>query len=350
MKTRYSAIIIMTLILFSICTLVPTALLHTESFSENSVLLGTNTTTKSMKLDEVIQPDVQLTMMHFSSSAKTDDGIYYVCRRGMDTVAYFGVSQVHYCVDNVYFSVEFPGSNGVVPVGEEPTGSVTNYLFGNDPESWRTGLADCSVLRYNEIYPGIDLVYKIQDGNMKYEFVVQPGADPSAIIIRYSDADSIEIHEDSVSIVKHGQTIQDTGLWAFQKNNGVKDVSCMFQCQDESSVMFSVGEYDLSQELVIDPAIGLAYSTFIGGLREDYSLAIAVEDRYAYITGYVASSDFPTAYAYDTTLNGTYDCFVTKFSTFGQSLVYSTFLGGSGNEYGYAIAVEDGYAYVTGYT
>jgi hypothetical protein len=350
MKTRFSAIVIMMLFLLSISALVPTVLFYSDSHSEGSVSEGINTKNVRVMLDEETQSNVQMNMMHFSPSVSSEDGIYYVCHRGADTVAYFGVSQVYYSVDDVSFPMEFQGSNKVIPVGEEPTGSVTNYIFGNVPERWRIGLADYAVLRYHEIYPGIDLIYRIQDGNMKYEFVVQPGADSNAILMRYSNANSIKISEDSVSVLKDGQVMQDTGLWAYQHCTGLEDVPCMFRSQDEFTVNFAVGEYDRSQNLVIDPAIHLAYSTFLGGSTHDYGRAIAVEAGYAYVTGYTSSSDFPTANAYDSTFNGNIDCFVAKFATDGQSLVYSTYLGGSNSEYGYAIAVEAGYAYITGCT
>ncbi len=94
----------------------------------------------------------------------------------------------------------------------------------------------------------------------------------------------------------------------------------------------------------------LVYSTFFGGSSYDEIGRIAVEDGSAYVTGVTSSSDFPTASAYDSTLNGTDDCFVTKLAADGQSLVYSTFLGGAGSDDGYGIAVENGFAYAGGTT
>jgi hypothetical protein len=94
----------------------------------------------------------------------------------------------------------------------------------------------------------------------------------------------------------------------------------------------------------------LVYSTYLGGSDVEYGHGIAVENGYAYITGYTASSNFPMLNAYNSTHDGLWDCFVTKFATDGQSLVYSTYLGGSNTDRAYAIAVENGYAYVTGYT
>ncbi|TFH06698.1 MAG: hypothetical protein E4H14_10220 [Candidatus Thorarchaeota archaeon] len=293
---------------------------------------------------------VNLELMMFVPTASDDGGLYYICRRGMDAVAYFGISEVHYLVGDVYFTLEFPGSNLVIPEGEMPTGSVTNYFYGSDSSLWRTGLADCAELRYREIYPGIDLVYRIQNGYIKYEFVLAPYADPTDILLKYADVDTIEVHDECVSVSKDGHEIEDAGLWAFQMSSGMDDVDCTFQYHDTHTVSFSVGAYDLSQELVIDPVINLVYSTFLGGSLDDVAYSIAVESGCAYVTGFTYSSGFPTVNAYDPTLNGTTDCFVTKFAIDGQSLVYSTFLGGASSDTGYSIAVESGYAYVAGST
>ncbi|TFG05717.1 hypothetical protein EU538_11165, partial [Candidatus Thorarchaeota archaeon] len=305
-------------------------------------------------MDEIEAPEsspeegVELSMMFFTETASAENGLYYVCRRGTDALAYFGVSIVKYLSGGTVFTLEFPGSRSVIPEGELPTGSTTNYLYGNDASKWKTGVQDCSVLRYPEIYPGIDLVYKIQNGNLKYEFVVSPHADPDIIRLDYVDAESIELDDDVAVAVRHGQKISDSGLQVFQKNGQIR-VGCQFSMYIGRYVGFNLDDYDRSKQLIIDP-VWVPYSTFLGGASTDTGESIAVEGAYIYITGSTVSAGFPTISAYDESYNGNRDCFVTKLASDGQSLVYSTFLGGSDREYGLSIAVEDGYAYVTGYT
>lgn len=288
--------------------------------------------------------------MTFVQTPSDENQVYYLCRRGISAVAYFGESEVYYVVGSTLIRLEFPGSRRVVPVGEEPTGSVTNYLYGNDPSLWKTGLTDYALLRYAEIYPGINLVYRFLDGNLKYEFIIAPHADPNVVRLSYPDADRIEIYDDHVTVSKDGFSFTDAGLLAFQKGVDVTDVDCAFYYQNTCTMGFRTWQYDVCRELVIDPTVLLVYSTFLGGGSSDYGYAIAVESGYAYVTGYTLSSGFPTVNAYDATLGGVADCFVTKLSVDGQSLVYSTFLGGTSNEYGRGIAAESGCAYVTGYT
>ena len=293
------------------------------------------------------QRDVELDMMRFTPSASPEDGIHYVARRGVDAIAYFGESEVYYVLGNTLVLLEFPGSMSVIPLGEEPTGSITNYIYGNDPNRWRTGLNDCSVLRYASIYPGIDLVYKSLDGNLKYEFVVAPYADPSLIRLRYPDADSVDVFDEAVTVSKDRFTFADTGLLAFQEGPRVGGVECAFRALAQRTIALFIGRYEVSCELIVDPVI-LTYSTFLGGSTRGH--AIAVENGCVYVTGYTYATNFPTVNPFDSTFNGNAECFVTKLATDGRSLVYSTFLGGESDDVGYGIAVENGCIYVTGET
>ena len=296
------------------------------------------------------QGDVDFSMMFFSETAKSDGEFQYVCRRGADAVAYFGESEVMYLFDGTAFSLEFPGSNFVSPTGEIPTGSKTNYIYGNEPSLWKTGVVDYSTIRYHQIYPGIDLVYKIQDGNLKYEFVVSPFSDPTVIELRYSNAQSIQITDEDVIITRNAHELADSHLKVFQGSE-VQQIDSKFLSKGPNCIGFKIGSYDNTMELVIDPVV-LEYSTYFGGSAGDISNAIAVEGFYMYIAGQTSSSsNFPTTNAMNSTYNGgSFDAFVAKFSRNGQTLIYSTFLGGTDEDVANDIDVKDGYAYITGYT
>ncbi|MHA1930364.1 MAG: DUF7948 domain-containing protein [Candidatus Thorarchaeota archaeon] len=297
--------------------------------------------------DTIPNADVDLSMMFFTETLSSEDGLFYVCRRGMGSIAYFGASSVMYLAGDTVFTLEFPGSNEVIPEAENPTGSVTNYLLGNDQSQWNTGIRDFAILRYSEIYPGIDLVYKLHDGNLKYEFVVSPYADPDAIRLDYVDVDTIEITDDALIVTKDGQQMADTALKVFQ-NAGAIDVGCTFSLDERNSIVFNLGTYDRSDVLVIDPII-MAYSTYLGGSSTDAAYSISVENGYAYIVGRTESSGFPILNAYDSNLGSTRDCFVVKLAPNG-SLIFSSFLGGTNQETAYGIAVESSYAFITGVT
>ena len=116
---------------------------------------------------------------------------------------------------------------------------------------------------------------------------------------------------------------------------------------ETQKVGFHVATYDTSKPLIIDPT--LSYSTYLGGNSGDYGVGIAVDaSGNTYVTGYTASTSFPTASAFQTANGGSVDAFVTKLNTTGSALVYSTYLGGSGEDRSWNIAVDtSGNAYVT---
>ena len=292
--------------------------------------------------------ELGLNSIVFVPTFSSEDGIHYICRKGFETIAYFGVSEVYYGTGDTFLRINFPSSKPVVPIGEEPLDSVTNFLFGNDPNHWQTGLTDCKVLRYADIYPGIDLMYKFTNGDLKYEFVVAPNADPRLIKMNYLGAETVDVHSDHITVSNPDFSFTDTGLWAYQENVGIVNVDCSFKPLDENTIGFQVGQYEESQELIIDPI--LIYSTLIGGISYDKARAITVDNEYIYITGETRSANFPTVNAYNSTYGGNDECFVIKLTADGQSIIYSTFLGGTGNDYCMGIAVESGYAYITGYT
>lgn len=239
--------------------------------------------------------------------------------------------------------------------GLEKLSGKSNYLTGNNSREWHTDISQYAKVQYQGVYPGIDLVYYGNQGQLEYDFIVAPGADTKTIRFKITGAQRLEIdkqgnlllHADSGVIRQHKPII-------YQEINGKRrEVAGNYVLLGEQEVGFAVGEYDRSLPLVIDPVV--SYSTYLGGLSNvDYARAIAVDLRgNVYVTGYTGSTDFPKKNAFDSTLFNI-DVFVTKFNTNAigsASLVYSTYLGGSNNEEGYAIAVDrSGNAYVTGKT
>ena len=238
-------------------------------------------------------------------------------------------------------------------VGAQELPGKANYFIGRDPAKWRTNVATYARVQYQDLYPGIDLVYYGTQRQIEYDFVVRPGADPNRIVLDFEGADRLDVdaHGDLVLHTAGGVVRQRRPL-IYQEVDGVRRaILGGYVKLDGTQVSFRVAAYDTRRPLVIDPA--LVYSTFLGGSAPDFGLGIAVDAAgNAYVTGETTSADFPTTPgAFDTTLNGGFggDAFVTKLSGSGTALVYSTFLGGSGTDFGTGIAVDAaGNAYVTG--
>src|SRR5439155_9537608 len=237
--------------------------------------------------------------------------------------------------------------------GLEELPGKANYFIGNDPAKWRTDVPTYAKVHYQEVYPGIDLVYYRKQRQLEYDLVVRPGADPSTITLRLTGADKVEVDVQG-DLVLHTAAgpIRQQRPFIYQEVGGVrKEIPGGYVLKGEQHIGFKVAAHDARRPLVIDPI--LSYSTYIGGGGRDSGHAIAVDAAgNAYVTGVTFAPNFPTtAGAFQTSCDSCFRAFVTKLDATGSALVYSTYLGGSGGDAGYGIAVDAaGNAFVTGDT
>src|SRR5438034_955650 len=237
--------------------------------------------------------------------------------------------------------------------GEEELPGKVNYFIGNDPKKWRTNISTYAKVKYREVYPGIDLVHYGNQRQLEYDFVVAPGADPKAIRLGFEGAETMEIDArgDLLLHTPEGDVRQHKPV-IYQEFDGTRtQVSGGYSLSRRNQVSFELGKYDPGRPLIIDPT--LSYSTYLGGNGDDTPYGIAVDPAgNVYISGYTSSTNFPTASAFQATYGGgLYDAFVTKLNATGSAIVYSTFLGGHGDDRGSRITVDSaGNAYVTGQT
>ncbi len=244
----------------------------------------------------------------------------------------------------------------VAAVEELP--SKSNYFIGNDPTKWRTDVPSYAKVRYEAVYPGVDLVYYGNQQQLEYDFVVAPGADPAIIALDFAGADQREIDRDGDLVLRLGtEQVRFRKPFIYQQDHGTRrQVPGRYVLSDSGRVHFQVATYDPTQPLVIDPV--LSYSTYLGGTNLEWGFGIAADaSGHAYVTGRTGSTNFPTLNAFDSTGDVSNDAFVTKIDTTASgaaSLVYSTYLGSATNfvnEQGLAIAVDSSNnAYVTGFT
>jgi hypothetical protein len=237
-------------------------------------------------------------------------------------------------------------------VGAEELPGKANYFIGNDPSKWRTNVPTYARVKYEGVYPGVDLVYYGKQGQLEYDFVVAPGADPRVIRLKLDGTRKLRID-------KNGNLLMETGgnearfekPQAYQETNGTRRaVACNYWITSANTFGFRVAGFDRRKPLVIDPVF--LYSTYLGGTGDDQAAAIAVDPAgNAYLTGTTASPNFPAVNAIQSTFGGGNSyAFVTKINAAGTTLVYSTYLGGGG-ENGYDIALDSaGNVYVTGLT
>jgi Beta-propeller repeat len=253
------------------------------------------------------------------------------------------------------------GSNAQPKVtGAEQLPGKTNYFIGSDPRKWRTDVPTYAKVKYEAVYPGVDVVYYGAQGReLEYDFIVAPGADPKAIRLSFEGADKIELNEQGDLVLRlDDKPIHLRKPIVYQEKDGVRqEIASAYAVVGEREISFDIAAYDGSRTLVIDPV--LAYSTYLGGTGQDAGLEIAVNAHGdAFVTGLTTSLDFPPAPAAPRLgPGGGYDAFVVRLNAAGSALIYSTYLGGSDDEnfhggvsYG-GIAIDDNdQAYVTGLT
>ena len=227
---------------------------------------------------------------------------------------------------------------------------VANFLLGEDSSQWHTNVPTFNGVVYQNVYQGIDRVFKGTEGQLKSEFLVAPLADPSQIRMNYSGVSDIRLRDDGALILETplGELVDNAPI-VYQDINGTRvNVPAAYNLLGNGQVGFSLGDFDRTQPLVIDPV--LAYSTYLGGSGSEGANRIAVDSTgAAYIIGTTVNNFTTTPGAYQTTPGGQADFLVTKINPEGTALVYSTYMGGIGNEYGFGIAVDSqGNAYLTG--
>ncbi len=241
---------------------------------------------------------------------------------------------------------------GAQAVGAVPLASHSNYFLGNDPGAWRTNVPHYGRVDFHEVYPGIGLSYYGHEGQVEYDFLVAPGADPKRIRWRVEGAQEVRLdeHDRLVLSVPGGELIHHAPLLYQDVAGERRPVTGRYVRYGTHEVGFQIGEYDSTRPLVIDPV--LSYSTYLGGGDDDLGTALALDSTgHLYVTGITRSVDFPLANPYQASNPGYYSVFIAKLNPAGSALVYSTYLGGSGFDSGLDLDVDSfGNAYVTGET
>jgi uncharacterized repeat protein (TIGR01451 family) len=246
--------------------------------------------------------------------------------------------------------IEFAGANHSNLEGTTPLPGHRNYLLGNDPKNWHTGIPTFQKVLYREVYPGIDLAFYGNQSEFEYDFIVSAGADPQAVRLRIDRATRARISNNGDLLLKRGKIeVIQRKPHIYQDVDGERRVvQGHYSLSRGREIGFQIGSYDRTRPLVIDPT--LVYSTFLGGGGDDSGSSIAIDNSgNVYVTGTTASVNFPTKNPAFASNKGLADIFVTKIDPTGANIIYSTYVGGSGLDRADGIAVDaSGNAFVVG--
>jgi Bacterial Ig-like domain (group 3)/Beta-propeller repeat len=241
---------------------------------------------------------------------------------------------------------------------DRPLPGYVNYISGDKAQT-HTGIPTYAATRAASVYPGIDLVYYGTGRQLEYDFVVSPESDPSLIHLAIDGARPV-VESNGDLRLQIGATSRETDLVfhkpvLYQQIDGARhSIDGAFTVAANNEVGFKIGAYDRSKELVIDPVIG--YGSYYGGNGEDEINGSALNaSNQLYIAGQTLSTSLPSTSAEFQTgpvaNNNGHDGFVSKFSADGSSVLWTTYLSGSADDFATAVAVNaSDQAYVVGYT
>jgi gliding motility-associated-like protein len=244
------------------------------------------------------------------------------------------------------YKVEFLGANAspqIIP--DKPVFTYNNYFIGDDPSRWAENCKIYQGITMKDIYPGIDVRYYSDNGTMKYDIIVHPGADPSVIGLRYNGADKLEIKNKELIIKTSVGDLKELSPYSYQyNNNGRSDVNVKFALE-KNTVRFSMKGHDPKSTLVIDPS--LIFCSFSGTSPSDNwgFTATYGPDGSMFGGGNVWGSGWPvftpgpgpiqTSFG-----GGNFDIGIIKLSPDGSSRLYATYIGGNKEDQPHSLVVD----------
>jgi len=244
-------------------------------------------------------------------------------------------------------------------VGRKKQPGIVNYFIGNDPSKWKANIPTYGEVYYKDVYVGIDLRFYANRGDLEYDFIVHPGADAKKIVVGFEGADGMRVDGNGDLVIttafgdlRHkvpniyqvvdGRRVKVDGGFKIQDSNNKPTMQ-----NAQLSYGFQIASYSKEHPLIIDPILA---STFFANV--DIKSTVGDSNGNVYVMGYTSSSSFPsTTGVYDNSYNSGNDVFVSKFDSNLSTLIASTFLGGSGEDYGLSLAIKSsGSVYIAGYT
>ena len=249
--------------------------------------------------------------------------------------------------------MEFVGGSGAPRLrGLDELPGKTNELIGNRPELWRRLAPSFARVRYEAVYPGVDLVFHGDGRDLEYDLLLAPAAEVDSIRLRFRGAEELTLGEDgSLRLEVAGGTLLQHAPRAYQEIGGVRHpVEVGYTLEKTGLVRFRVGRHDETKPLVIDPV--LTYSTYFGGSSLDAGNVLATDrEGNLYVGGVTASLNLPIEGPFQGVFGGFVDGFVAKISADGSTLLFSTYLGGTAADQVFALVVDDaGAITVAGFT
>ncbi|MBA2353094.1 MAG: DUF11 domain-containing protein, partial [Acidobacteria bacterium] len=235
------------------------------------------------------------------------------------------------------FSIEGARGGATLSGTSRLPGVVHRYVGAR--ENWATGMATYARVDVTEVRPGVDVAYYGNQDQLEYDFVIAPGTSPDMAAMIVDGADSMHVADNGDLLLQVGtRTLRQRRPVAYQIRDGRHESVTASFAYDAASrrVGFRVGAYDTTRPLVIDPVI--VYSSWFGGTGSEWFVSVALDaNAFIYVLGFASQGGYPTTPgAFQAAKPGalnTIDYVVTKFNPAGTAVIYSTYLGGTADEY-----------------
>lgn len=226
-----------------------------------------------------------------------------------------------------------------------------NYFLGNDPQRWKSDVSAYGNVTYKEVYPGTDFYFYTESSSLKYDIILRPNADPSKVALEYEGLNGMRVEKGNLVLMTSVGEIVEQKPYAYQYKDGVKvEVKCTYRLEG-NILKFDLKSYDKNSELVIDPQI--VFASLTGSVADNWGFTATYDNQgNLYAGGIALGAGYPLSTG---ALQGTYgggnaggsfgiacDIAVSKFNAIGNTLVYSTYIGGSGNEMPHSLVVDAG--------
>lgn len=253
------------------------------------------------------------------------------------------------------YRMTFEGANPVTIVGSKKQTTYYNYFLGKDSTKWKTGIHPYLALDYPELYKGIGMHVSSEDGSVKYEFAVAPGADVRQIRLHYEGADGLTVNRKGNLIIKTSVgDVEELKPYAYQYFNGERrEVPCTYDLEGtQVRYLFPEG-FDKSLAVVIDPTV--VFATFTGSTADNFGYTATYDNAGNFYAGGLVSNFYPnTTYpvtpgAFQLTFGGgntntgihyPSDMGIMKFSADGTNRIWATYIGGTDNDQPHSMIVD----------
>ncbi len=242
------------------------------------------------------------------------------------------------------FKAHFLNSNQEVEMSKSGTSDFYyNYYLGDDESKWKSEVRSYQKIKYHQLYTGIDLEVYSKGGFLKYDYIVAPGFSPEQILVQYEGVEKPILKNGNLFVShKLGEMIEEKP-YASQIIDGKQiKVACIYSLTAEGNLSFEFPDgYNQELELTIDPK--LIFSTYSGSTANNFGQTATYDDLGNGYMGGIAD-----AIGYNTTLgafqrnySGDWDIAISKFNPEGDSLLFSTYLGGTKDETVHSMVVDN---------